>query len=221
MAPMSVSLVIGALLRMLMVLEPQRDWTVLARVYQHLKRTAAPSCDKLSRMVPATDLFALGIRLMDTWAAGPPQRVNKPSRYRDGLLIALLISCPVRMRNLTSIEVGRHLLWDGQVYQPHFTAAETKTRRPYAASVPRELTPYVDAWLQVHRPVQSIALGGGQVGTGATSGSTAGAGPWAARRSGSRSKRAPGRRSVRRSGRTCSGTAPSPSWSTAPPSRSG
>jgi hypothetical protein len=87
-------------------------------------------------MVPATDLFALGIRLMETWAAGPPQRINKASRYRDGLIIALLTSCPTRIRNLASIEIGRHLVWDGQGYQLHFTAAETKTQRPYSASLP-------------------------------------------------------------------------------------
>ena len=67
----------GALLRMLVVLEPDRDWTLLGQVYKHLKRTATPSRDKLSRMVPATDLLALGIRLMKTCQSGPPQRVTR------------------------------------------------------------------------------------------------------------------------------------------------
>ena len=65
-APVSVAIAAGNLLRMLRVLEPQRDWTVLARVHRQLKRTATPSRDKLSKMVPATDLLALGIRLMQT-----------------------------------------------------------------------------------------------------------------------------------------------------------
>ena len=87
----------GALLRMLRVLEPQRDWTVLARVYRHLKRTAKPSRDKLSKMVPATDLLALGIRLMDTWADVRSQQVYKATQFRDGLIISILICCPMRL----------------------------------------------------------------------------------------------------------------------------
>jgi integrase len=166
-APASVLMMTGALLRMLAVLAPECDWSMLARVYSYLRRTAVPARDKLAHMVSATDLFALGISLMETWAAGPPQRINKASRYRDGLLIALLIACPLRIRNLASIEIGRHLVWDGQGHQLHFTAAETKTKRPYVASLPPELTPYIDAWLQVHRPIfQSVGLARGGADNG-------------------------------------------------------
>jgi integrase/recombinase XerD len=149
-APASVLMMVGGLLRMLVVLVPERDWSMLARVYSHFRRTVVPSRDKRAHMVAATDLLALGISLMEAWEAGPPQRINKASRYRDGLLIALLIACPLRIRNLASIEIGRHLVGDGRGYQLHFTAAETKTKRPYVASLPPELTPYIDGWLQVH-----------------------------------------------------------------------
>ena len=55
-------MMLGALVRMLSLLEPGRDWGPLARVYNHLRQTAAPSRDKLSRLVRASDLFALGLR---------------------------------------------------------------------------------------------------------------------------------------------------------------
>jgi integrase/recombinase XerD len=152
MAPVSVAMTIGALLRMLVVLEPERDWTLLGQVYKHLKRTAVPSRDKLSRMVPATDLLALGIRLMETCECGPPQRVYKATQFRDGLMIALLICCPMRLRNLTEIVIGRHLISEGKAYRLEFTAAETKNGRPYVAAVPDELTPYLNDYFRVHRP---------------------------------------------------------------------
>ena len=67
---------LGGLLRMLSVLEPERDWGPLARVYNHLRQTAAPSRDKLSHLVPAVDLFELGLWLMDTCEeADRPQSV--------------------------------------------------------------------------------------------------------------------------------------------------
>jgi integrase/recombinase XerD len=82
------------------------------------------------------------------------------------LIIALLICCPMRLRSLTEIVIGQHLLFDGRGYRLEFTAAETKGGRPYHAAVPPELTAYVDKYLQVHRPrLQSIALArGGSVG---------------------------------------------------------
>jgi hypothetical protein len=48
-APVSAAMMLGALVRMLSALEPERDWGPLARVYNHPRQTAAPSRDKLSR----------------------------------------------------------------------------------------------------------------------------------------------------------------------------
>ena len=36
-----------------------------------------------------------------------------PIRYRDGLIIALLIACPVRIKNLANLVIGQHLVFDG------------------------------------------------------------------------------------------------------------
>ena len=76
MAPASVSQMVGGLLRMFAVLAPEGDWTMLARVYRHLKQTAAPSRDKISRLVAAGDLLELGIRLMETCEDGPRHRTH-------------------------------------------------------------------------------------------------------------------------------------------------
>ena len=70
---------------MFAVLAPEGDWTMLARVYSHLKQTAAPSRDKISRLVAADDLLELGIRLMETCEDGPRHPAYVATRYRDGL----------------------------------------------------------------------------------------------------------------------------------------
>ena len=54
-APVSAAMMLGALVRMLSVIEPDRDWEPLARVYNHLKQTAAPSRNKLERLVRASE----------------------------------------------------------------------------------------------------------------------------------------------------------------------
>jgi integrase len=167
-APVSAGMIVGALLRMLVVLEPDRDWNFLGQVYRHLKRTAVPSRDKLARMVPAADLFDLGLWLMKTWADHCPQRVHKATRYRDGLIIALLISCPIRLKNLAGLVIGQHLIFDGKGYRLQLTAAETKSGRPYVASVPRELTSFIDQWLTIHRPaLQLVAAAGANTNSAA------------------------------------------------------
>jgi hypothetical protein len=43
-------MMLGALVRMLSALEPERDWAPLARVYDHLRQNATPSRDKASRL---------------------------------------------------------------------------------------------------------------------------------------------------------------------------
>jgi integrase/recombinase XerD len=165
-APVSAAMMTGALLRILSALDPGRDWSALARAYTHLRRIAAPSRDKLSRMVSASDLFELGLRLMDTCRERAPQPAYVATRYRDGLLIALLIAAPMRLRNLTDLVIGRHLVSDGARYLLKLAAAETKSGRPYVAVVPAALTPTVNRWVGVHRPhLQLIALREGQVGS--------------------------------------------------------
>jgi integrase/recombinase XerD len=164
-APVSAGMMLGALVRMLSVLEPARDWGPLARVYNHLRQTAAPSRDKLSRMVPATDLLDLGLRLMDTCRDGPDRPAYVATRYRDRLIIALLIACPIRIKNLANLVIGQHLVFDGDAYLVKLSAAETKTGRPYVAAVPPELTPYLDRWLEIHRRnLQTFAQSEAQVG---------------------------------------------------------
>ena len=138
----------------------------LARVFNHLRQTAVPFAGQVSRLVRASDLFELGLRLMDTCQSGPDRPQYVPIRYRDGLIIALLIACPMRIKNLASLVIGQHLVFDGSAYLLKLSAAETKSGRPYAAAVPPELTPYIDGWLQVHRPsLQLMARGDGQVGS--------------------------------------------------------
>ena len=46
----------------------------------------------------------------------------------------------MRLKNLTGLVIGQHLVFDGYAYRLKLTAAETKTGRPYHAAVPPELT---------------------------------------------------------------------------------
>jgi integrase/recombinase XerD len=150
-SPVSVAMMVGAIKRMLDALDPGWDSVVLATAYRNLKRWAEPSRDKASRMVSAKQLYDLGLHLMETCGEGLHE-TYVATRFRDGLVIAMLICCPVRVKNLSMMIVGQHLRFKGQRYQLCFAADETKTGRQYEADLPGALTPYVRRYLELHRP---------------------------------------------------------------------
>jgi integrase/recombinase XerD len=97
-------------------------------------------------------LFELGLRLMETCESGADRPAYMATGYRDGLIIALLIACPMSLKNLANLVIGQHLVFDGTAYLVKLSATETKAARPYVAAVPPELTPYIDRWLGTYRP---------------------------------------------------------------------
>lgn len=146
----SVGMVFEGFARMIMVMAPEHDWTWLRIVITNLKAVAKPEKDKRSHMVDARQLLALGVDLMEQ-ALEVGDRYHAATRMRDGLLISVLASCPVRIANLTAIEIGRHLLFDSDCYRLFFTEEETKTAHPYQAELSPALSPYIDIWLRDHR----------------------------------------------------------------------
>jgi len=151
-SPCSVGMMTGALLSMLGVLSPNTDWSWLRRAHARLKVDAKPTRDKRARMVFPEQLFDLGLRLMveadDERRRG---HGHAGAKGRDGLMIALLICCPVRIANLTETEIDRHLLFDVDRYILRFSEAETKTGREFEGELPPELTPWVEKYLSLHR----------------------------------------------------------------------
>lgn len=150
-AATSIAMTVGALLRMLKAMEPTHDWTMLSSIHRSLKASAKPTRPKRARMVSAADLLALGMRLMDTCEQAGTNRTYRATRYRDGLIVAVLICCPVRLKNLAMIEIGRHLLFSAGVYRLEFSGEDTKTGRPHIAELPASLTPFMDVYLREYR----------------------------------------------------------------------
>ena len=69
------------------------------------------------------------------------------TQYRDGLIIAVLAARPIRLKNLTAMTSGQHLIRVGDIYWLRFDAKEVKTGKPIEAPLPGRLTPYMDAYL--------------------------------------------------------------------------
>ena len=72
--------------------------------------------------------------------------------FREGLAIAMLSICPVRRRNITSIEIDRNLIRQSQGYILQFDPTETKTSNSLTFEIHKDLTSYLDRYLECIRP---------------------------------------------------------------------
>ena len=77
---------------------------------------------------------------MAAWQARPAHdpRLNAMD-YRNGLMMALLALCPLRLENLAAIVIGQHFTLDLERPRLVFTAEEMKGKRPLEFDVPAVL----------------------------------------------------------------------------------
>lgn len=149
----SVSMMMGAFQRMMVALEPAVDWAWLRSIAQDLKANATPERNRLPHMVEPQQLYKLGLSLMQQ-ASGQKLPIMEredelATMARDGLMIAMLVCCPIRIRNLTELSIGQ-LQYDGEreCYWIKLSEGETKTGVGYEAEYPRQLTTWIDWYLR-------------------------------------------------------------------------
>lgn len=132
---------------------PDRDRQVLRTAERSLRWRATPSKDKAPRLRPTRDLVALGKHLMatpeDVTFADPRLPL---ARYRDGLAIALLALCPIRIRAFASLELGTHVSRIGDGWRIAVTPDLSKTRRAWEADLPIDLIKCFEHYLDHVRP---------------------------------------------------------------------
>jgi integrase/recombinase XerD len=146
---------IGHLYMAISVMEPKRDWRWMRPAEARLRYGAAPK-DKRPRLVEPDQLYAYGVELMDRADAGDDKPVfMRAVLYRDGLMISLLAARPFRRRNFVSIEIGRHLVFEGGRYWVRFQANETKNKQMLEQVLPQPLVPYLERYIAVYRAILS------------------------------------------------------------------
>ena len=76
-------------------------------------------------------------------APGTPISMDDAVRYRDGLMIALLAFIPIRRKNLAALEIGRHLVREGDGWFVIIPGEEAKTGTAIEFPVPELLESYL------------------------------------------------------------------------------
>ena len=136
------------------VMDPNADLSVLRALMRRLWRQARPSRLKQARIVPAQQLYELGLELMDRAERQPvgngPWRAT---RYRNGLMLALLSCRPLRRAELICLTIGQHVRIVHDTVTIHLSEGDTKGRRPITYQWPEDLQPQLREYLENHRPV--------------------------------------------------------------------
>lgn len=160
-APVTVSSYLGVLCMVVIAVFPDEDWDWLRRIQAQHCRRARPTRDKHRRLVPSEDLLKLGLHLLgdaglrlDTLSEADRRSRTRAARdYRNGLLIAILATRPLRVKNLLEIEIGRELQQDGDHTTVAFGGSAMKNHRPLVVSWPDMLVPALTRYLDEVRPI--------------------------------------------------------------------
>jgi len=132
---------------------PDRDWAWLYRICRRIARDAKPI---KHQEIMSPQLYRLGLSLMDS-ALVKTQRAGHLSkstaiRFRDGLLIALLIQAPMRRGALSRLRIDQHLEKHASRWWIIVPGKLTKTGVPQDFQLSLRLSVYVDAYLDKIRP---------------------------------------------------------------------
>jgi len=145
---------IRGLAEALRVMAPGVEFPDVKRARYRLKAMATPSRDKRSKIVSSKRLVQLGLKLMSEAETGTFFReAGRACTYRDGLMILLLACRPLRRANFAVMQIGEHLTKINDAYQLTYEDTETKGHRHYSSVVSRDITPFVDRYLERYRPV--------------------------------------------------------------------
>lgn len=131
---------------------PNEDWGWLYSILAKLQLKRRSATNKRARMQPAGDIARWSLMRLGAINQSLIQDTQDALAYRNALMIAILIHCPVRLRNLTMIRIGKHLAFDGKRYRLDYEPIEVKTNRYLSCTLPEDLTPYISKWLTHWRP---------------------------------------------------------------------
>jgi integrase/recombinase XerD len=132
---------------------PDDDWEWLYILIAKLNRLCLASRNKRGRMQSPEKIANWAFDRLDELDAGWMRDGMEALAYRNALMVAILVHCPIRLRNLVMIRINRHLKKVQDRYQLDYEPSEVKTNRYLSCVLPLELSPYINNWIQDWRPL--------------------------------------------------------------------
>jgi integrase len=151
-SPTSVARLVDAVYRAARLMMPARDWTWLRTIATRL-RAAAPAQAGTRPIITSVQLLALGEQLINESLPplGTPISRTDASRYRDGLIFVFLAFIPIRPKNLSELDIERHLVHEGERWFVIIPRENAKTGTAIESPIPELLKSYLTFYLDVVR----------------------------------------------------------------------
>jgi len=134
---------------------PDKEWAWLLAISNRIAAQAKRKPDK-NFFVTGDVLYSLGVTLMDRASSGGEhgKAISKQQAllYRNGLLISTLAAIPLRLRAVSSLRIGTHLVRVGGQWALDIPAELDKTKRAHEYPIPeRLLSQRIDLYLNQFR----------------------------------------------------------------------
>jgi integrase len=131
---------------------PERDWQWLREITTRLDVWAGNPEKPYPSPLPANEMFAIVLAELERLKAVEHPKLPQRLAYRDTLITAFLMFCPVRIKNITGIEIGTHLRHVGSEWRLYFEGEETKNYDPLSFVVPDAIVPHLMHYIETIRP---------------------------------------------------------------------
>ena len=151
-APRTVLSMLVGLKEVIRAMAPEENWRWLQDACNRIQVTAKPRTDKRSKIRPTPEIFAVATAELEALPMGSLS-MAEALLYRDALMLALLAARPLRVRNIASLELDRHLVKTDEAWLITIPAEETKTKQPLTFFVPDLLQPWLERYLEEVRPL--------------------------------------------------------------------
>lgn len=139
--------------RMAEILDPELDFRWLREIELDLADQKRPA-PKGHRVVSSDKILAAGVALICKAEAETHRTDLQRARMaRNGLLIAFLAVCPIRLKNLASLTIGETIVRDGDEWWLLLPASDTKSGRLDHRVIPDLLARWIDRYLEKFIPV--------------------------------------------------------------------
>jgi integrase len=129
------------------------DFAWLAELEKDLALVMRPR-SKFDRMVLTEVLVEAALTLIhEAETSANLTNLARARQVRNGLMVALLGMCPIRLKNFAALEIGRSFVEIKGRWWIVLAASETKENRPDERPIDQLLTPVIDHYLSQRRPV--------------------------------------------------------------------
>jgi len=134
------------------LIAPGVDFAWLAEVEKDMAAAMEPR-NKNDRLVLAGRLVEAGLRLIGEADASSTTKVQWARGVRNGLMVVLLALHPLRIKNFATLRLGQSIKRVEGVWWLSIGVRETKSHRLDERRVPDFVTPIVDRYVEVCRPI--------------------------------------------------------------------